>query len=79
MFCVSGGYCGIILSECELFWVGGGVIGHYFRWLGGGDWALIWVGEDEWGWVQYLIMPSFKYISAVLFTKILYLSILSAQ
>ena len=52
------------MSECELFWVGGGecgCMGHYFGWVAGG-WGIIlsgwgvrkyfgWVGVggDEWG------------------------------
>ena len=48
------------MSECELFWVGGGewgCMGHYFGRVGLGG-ALFWVGGSgwenilvEWGWV----------------------------
>ena len=41
-------YWGIILSECELFWVGGALF-----WVGGGwvgvNGALLWVGGGGWG------------------------------
>ena len=47
MFCVSDGYWGITLSECELFWVSGTLF-----WVGGGvGGALFWVGGWGWGWV----------------------------
>ena len=39
IFCVSGSCWGNILSECELFWVGGG------------RWGIILGGLDNWGWV----------------------------
>ena len=33
-----------------------GQVRHYFGWVGVGG-QILWVGQDEWGWVHCLIMP----------------------